>query len=186
MKIFVLSPAVAILLSSCVTPNYVAPSDVTAKLTVTTNTLGTSNQQVRLFSQPGCADYPGKLVDLLQSKRVGINTGASTSTAIPAGAPITISVMAGVPRDDSFLSMFFKGVQRVAAENRVCEAFVTFRPEPGKEYRASYKIDGSPCSINVMQIENGQGVEVTNARSNSMCSAAAKNDRRLGSHMWTN
>lgn len=183
MKIYVMGAALAVSLSGCVTPNYAAPSGSVAKLTVATNTLETWNQQVRLHSQPDCAGYPGKLIDILQSKRIGISTGTSTTTNIPADSSITVSVLASVPRDDSFLSMFFKGGERVASENRYCEAFVTFRPEAGKEYRASYKIDGSPCSLEVMEIRDGQGILVTNARPNSRCSIAAK---KVSNQLWTN
>lgn len=183
MKIYFASAALAAALTGCVTPNYVAPKGATAKLTIATNTLNTWNQQARVFEKADCADYPGKLVDLLQSKRVGIETGAQTTTDIPSGTSITVSVMAAVPRDDSFLSMFFKGVDRVAAENRWCEAFATFRPEAGKVYRASYKIDGSPCSMQIMEIRNGQGIQVTAAHPIDACSNVAKSKNN---QMWTN
>jgi hypothetical protein len=84
-------------LAGCVTPDYQPPSgEDTASLTVLSNTPETFNQQVRLFRRDDCSDYPGQLVGLLHSKRVGIDTKESITSAIPAGMAITISVYAGI------------------------------------------------------------------------------------------
>lgn len=171
---FALAATCALLLTGCVTPNYKAPSgQPIATLTVITNTPETFNQQVRLLGDR-CTDYPGQLAGLLHSKRIGIDTKESITTAIPVGKPITVSVYAGVPRDDSFLALLYKNVEQIASENRWCEAFVSFVPEAGETYRAAYKIDGTPCSISLMKEQDGQQVLVTHARPSAACSAAAK------------
>lgn len=174
-----------LMLAGCVTPNYkTASGENVASLTVTTNTPESWNQQVRFFDGESCNDYPGQLAGLLNSKRAGIDTKESIANVIPAGLPMTVSVYAAVPRDDSFLEMFFKGVQRTAAENRWCEAFVSFVPEQGATYRAAYKIDGAPCSISLMREMNGQGVHVTDAKPSTACSRLAK--QKLGDLVLTN
>ena len=186
MKRSVLAVGMTLLvLVGCVTPNYKAPSGQNvASLTVTTNTAESWNQQVRFFQGEDCSDYPGQLAGLLNSKRIGIDTKESIEHTIPAGSPMTVSVFASVPRDDSFLEIFFKGVKRAAAENRWCEAFVSFIPESGAKYRAAYKIDGTPCSITLMKDKDGQSVHVTNARPSTACSLVAK--QKLGDLGLTN
>lgn len=180
--------AVAILggiLVGCVTPNYIEPSGAnTSSLKVTTKTLESWNQRLSVFGDKDCRDYPGQLINFLQSKVIGNDTKESTQTVIPSGELVTISVFAAVPRDDSFLEMFFKGIERTAAENRYCEAFVTFVPEAGATYHAVYKIDGSPCSLDVMKVVDGQGLTVTGARANSSCSRIAKD--KFGTQLLTN
>ena len=180
---------ITISLGGCVTGSYVKPSgDNTASLTITTKTTNTYNQHVRIYKDKDCSDYPGTLINLLQSKAIGNDTQESTETTIKSGEPVTISVFAGVPRDDSFWEMFFKGVERTASENRHCEAFASFVPEPGAKYHAIYKIDGSPCSLNIMKIENGQGKTVTNARANSACAVKAgeQHERQTRTKLLTN
>ena len=188
MRARILALAVfSLFFSGCVTPNYVKPTvgDV-ASLNVTTKTSESFNQQVRVFRDADCSDYPGQIVDLLMSKRVGIESRPSISTTLAAGQMATISVFAGVPRDDSFLEMFFKGVKETASENRMCEAFVSFVPKLGGEYQVTYNIDGSPCSINVMEIRDGQGITVTSASPSEACSMKSKQQPRIGQLMLTN
>lgn len=185
IRIIKMLPLFAIVLASCVEPNYVKPSGQnTASITISTKTADSYNQQVRVYKDKDCADYPGQIINVLQSKIIGNDTKESTQTMIPGGQLLTLSVMAGVPRDDTFWQMFFKGIERTASENRHCEAFVTFIPEAGATYQAIYKIDGTPCSLNVMKIVNGQGITVTGARPNQRCSAAAK--RKMGKQLFTN
>lgn len=131
---------------------------------ITTKTTESWNQRARIFKDRNCSDYPGQLISLLQSKAIGNDTGESTQTTVPAGDLITISVFAAVLRDDSFWQMFFKGIERTASENRHCEAFATFALEPGATYHSIYKIDGSPCSLSILKIENGQAKIVTHSR----------------------
>ena len=169
----------------CVTPNYNFPKgENTADLTVISNTRESWNQRVRIFKDYNCENYPGELVGLLYSKRVGIKSKESLSTTIEAGKPLTISVYAGVPRNDSFFEMFFKGIEKTASENRNCEAFITFKPEVGAKYKAAYKIDGSPCSITLMKIIGNKIVNVSDAKPNTSCSAKAKEN--LGKYILTN
>ena len=166
---------ITLVIASCVKPEYVKPSGLnTAKLTITTKTLESINQGAKVFKDSNCSDYPGQLIDILQSKTAGTETKQSTTTSIKAGEAVTISVFAAIPRDDSFWEMFFKGINQAASENKNCEAFVSFVPEPQAKYHAIFKIDGSPCSINVMKIENGQGKTVTSSRTNQACSVKAK------------
>lgn len=187
MKFFVLFFLLS--LGACFAPTYTQPTGTNiATLKVTTKTADSFNQSVRVYKNVNCDDYPGDVVNLLYSKVPGNDTKETMQTTIRAGNMITISVFAGVPRDDSFWEMFFKGVERTASENRHCEAFASFVPEPGAVYHAIYKIDGSPCSLNIMKIENGQGKTVTNARPNQACSVKANEPykKRTGTKLLTN
>lgn len=176
-------------LAGCVAPTYTQPTGPnTATLKISTKTPESFNQAVKIYKDFNCSNYPGDVINLLHSKVPGNDTKESTQTTIRAGDVITISVFAGVPRDDTFLQMFFKGIERTASENRHCEAFASFNPKPGATYHAIYKIDGSPCSLNIMKIENGQGITVTSARPNETCAMKAKvpYKQRTGTQLLTN
>jgi hypothetical protein len=176
---------ILIQLTACVAPDYRPPvGQETASLTVVSNTPESFNQGVTIFRGADCSDYPGQLVGVLYSRTAGIQSRESVDTSVPTGAPVIISVFAGVPSDASFFDMFSKELHERAAEIRYCQAFVQFKPEPGEAYRAAYKIDGSPCSLTLMKMKDGQGIHVTEGRPNVACAKKAK--ERLGTAVLTN
>jgi hypothetical protein len=100
------------------------------------------NMRVRTYATEDCADYPGQLVGLLNSKTAGTTYENPIETRLAAGRDVTISVYAqtGVHARGGTIT------------TKACEPFTRFRPEPGGRYFAEYQYAGGHCALPIFRL----------------------------------
>ncbi|PYM22305.1 MAG: hypothetical protein DMD78_14955 [Candidatus Rokuibacteriota bacterium] len=130
------------LAAGCVSPRYVAPTaGPTAILSVGSPYKGV-DMRVRTYETEDCADYPGQLIGLLNSKTLGIASENPIETRVAAGRDVTISVYAQTGID----------VGGTTITTKACEPFTRFRPEVGARYLAEYQYAGGHCALPILRL----------------------------------
>jgi hypothetical protein len=156
----------ASLVGGCVGARYAPPAaGPTAVLKVGSPYEGV-NMRVRTYASADCADYPGQLVGLLNSKTIGVARENPIETRVAAGRDVTISVYALTGMD----------IRSRTIETEACEPFTRFRPEAGLRYLAEYQYAGGRCTLQVFRLVSDNAAErrvpEPTAASNEQCRPA--------------
>jgi hypothetical protein len=134
-------------LSGCVSISQVVPPGThSAPITVSTN-LKLHNIHVRYQGVNSCSSYPGKLIGMLNSATIGIDSVNPIHAQIPAGDIQVISVLGTLPMRGpgiTELLLDYEGKEYLKeAEAALREPFFAFTPIEGRKYVFQFDFDGN-------------------------------------------